>query len=102
MPIRIPEISCCSKAVCWACWIAARWGASGNLTIKHEIRYLELSVNRLSTGLLIAALFTGSSLLLSTGFPPVLAGVSVFGALGNLAAVVLGVRFLWRIRTVHG
>jgi ubiquinone biosynthesis protein len=71
---------------------------SGKLTIKHEIERLDTIVNRAIAGLLLATLFTGSSLLLSRGFPPLVSGVSVFGALGCLTAAVLGGRFLWIIR----
>lgn len=71
---------------------------SGNLTIKHEVEHLEAIVNRGVAGLLIAALFTGSSLLLSSGFPPVASGVSIFGALGCAIAAYLGGRFLWARR----
>ncbi len=71
---------------------------SGNLSIKHEVENLEVIVNRSIAGLLIAALFTGSSMLLSSGFPPLVSDVSVFGVLGCLSAAVLGGRFLWAVR----
>lgn len=72
---------------------------AGNLEIKHEHHRLEITVNRLVAGLLTAALFLGSSLILSLSVPPLLFGVSVFGLLGCLAALVLGVslyRAIWR------
>jgi len=71
---------------------------SGKLKIRHELAGLELIVNRLVGGLLIASLFLGSSLLLGWTFPPLVSGVSGFGALGCLIAMVLGGRLLWAIR----
>jgi ubiquinone biosynthesis protein len=71
---------------------------SGKLQIKHEHYHLELVVNRLVGGLLIASLFVGATILLSRDVPPQLFGVSVFGMAGSLIAVVLGSRLLWAIR----
>ena len=45
-----------------------------------------------------SALFVGSSLLWSMRAPPVLAGVSIFGAAGYMAAAYLGWRLLRAIR----
>jgi ubiquinone biosynthesis protein len=73
---------------------------AGDLTIQHEHQHLEVTASRLVAGLLIAALFTGSSMLLSRDFPPLMWGVSVFGALGCLTALVLGARLLRAIRRV--
>lgn len=71
---------------------------NGSLEIHHEHRRLEITVNRLVAGILIAALFLGSSNLLSSNTPPLLGGVSVVGALGLLTAAFLGLRLLLVIR----
>ena len=71
---------------------------AGKFKVKHEVQGLEVIANRMVAGLLIASLFMGSSMLLSRAFPPQVSGVSIFGALGCLAAIVLGVRLLWAIR----
>lgn len=71
---------------------------NGSLEIHHEHRRLEITVNRLVAGILIAALFLGSSNLLSSNTPPLLWGISIAGALGFLTAVSLGLRLLLVIR----
>ena len=71
---------------------------AGKFKVKHEVQGLEVIANRMAAGLLIASLFMGSSMLLSRAFPPQVSGVSIFGALGCLAAIVLGSRLLWAIR----
>lgn len=71
---------------------------NGSLEIHHEHRRLEITVNRLVAGILIAALFLGSSNLLGSNTPPLLWGISVAGALGFLTAVFLGLRLLLVIR----
>ena len=71
---------------------------AGKFKVKHEVQGLEVIANRMAAGLLIASLFMGSSMLLSRAFPPQVSGVSIFGALGCLAAIVLGFRLLWAIR----
>ena len=56
-------------------------------------------LNRLTYGIMIAALFLGSALLWGLSAPPVLWGVSVFGFLGVLLGVGLGAHLLflmWR------
>jgi ubiquinone biosynthesis protein len=70
----------------------------GTLTVHLDHRHLDPIVNRLVIGVLTAALFLGSSELWSRQAPPLLFGVSVFGALGYLTAIVLGIRLLWAIR----
>ncbi len=69
---------------------------NGSLEIRHGHRRLEATVNRLVFALLIAALFLGSTELWSRAAPPVLGGVSVPGILGAFAALLLGVRLLWK------
>jgi ubiquinone biosynthesis protein len=51
---------------------------------------LDSVVNRLVLGILTSSLVLGSSLLWSMKAPPAFQGVSVMGALGFLAATVLG------------
>ena len=70
---------------------------SGNYEIKHEHRRLETTVNHLVMGLLIAALFLGSTELWSRGIPPTLHDVSIPGVLGYFLALVLGFRLFRRI-----
>ena len=69
----------------------------GRLEIKHDHPHLQTVVNRLVVGLLTAALFVGSSHLCGQGFPPLLGGVSVPGALGCAVAVFLGAVLLRQI-----
>jgi ubiquinone biosynthesis protein len=66
----------------------------GRFDVHLDHRGLEPSVNRLVLGMLASALFVGSSLLLSREAPPLIAGVSVFGASGCLLAMALGLRLL--------
>jgi hypothetical protein len=56
------------------------------------------AVNRLVMGIVTAALFLGSSELWSRQAPPLLWGVSIFGALGYLMAAYLGYRLLRAVR----
>jgi len=71
---------------------------SGKFEIRLDHRHLEPSINRLVMGLLTASLFLGSTLLWSLKAPPVLGGVSVFGAAGYLLAMWWG----WRLfRAIH-
>ena len=53
-------------------------------------RHLEPSVNRLVFGLMVSALFVGSSMMWAAKAPPLLWDTSVFGVLGSGAGVVLG------------
>ncbi len=68
---------------------------SGRLKIKHEHERLDVIADRIILGILTASLFLGSSLLMSQGFPPLVAGISVIGALGYLCAVVIMGKLLW-------
>ncbi len=70
----------------------------GTLTVHLDHRHLDHVINRLVLGVLTAALFLGSSELWSRQAPPLLFGVSVFGALGYLLSVFLGWRLLRAIR----
>lgn len=67
---------------------------AGKTDVHLDHRGLEPSVNRLVLGLLTSALFLGSALLLSRDVPPLIGGVSVFGAAGCVVALGLGLRLL--------
>lgn len=71
---------------------------SGRLTVHLDHRHLDPVVNRLVLGILSASLFLGSSLLWSMKAPPILAGVSVFGAAGYIVSVYLGWKLLRAVR----
>jgi ubiquinone biosynthesis protein len=71
---------------------------TGRVNVNLEHKGLEPSVNRLVLGMLTSALFVGSAVMWSRAVPPLIAGVSVFGALGCLVSVALGLRLLWAIR----
>ncbi|VTT97154.1 ubiquinone biosynthesis protein : ABC-1 domain protein OS=Pirellula staleyi (strain ATCC 27377 / DSM 6068 / ICPB 4128) GN=Psta_3368 PE=4 SV=1: ABC1 [Gemmataceae bacterium] len=55
-------------------------------------RHLEPSVNRLVFGMMVSALFVGSSLMWAFGAPPLVWGASAFGVAGCAASAVLGYR----------
>jgi ubiquinone biosynthesis protein len=71
---------------------------AGRFRVHLDHRHLDPIVNRLVLGILTASLFLGSSLLWSMKAPPLLGGVSVFGAAGHLLAVFLGWRLFRAIR----
>lgn len=75
-----------------------RRAREGRLDVRLDHKGLDSTVNRLVYGLVTAALFLGSCLLLSSRVPPLFFDVSLFGALGSLAAIVLGLRLLRAIR----
>lgn len=68
-----------------------------SLEVHLEHRRLEETVNHLVKGLLASALFIGSAMLMSTRLPPAPGGVSIPGALGCVAAVVLAAQLLHAI-----
>ncbi len=70
----------------------------GKFTIYLDHRRLDAIVNRLVYGLLTAALFVGSSLIVKQQIPPTFKEVSVFGAAGCLTALVLGFNLLRAIK----
>ncbi len=70
---------------------------SGKFDVHLDHRGLEPSVNRLALGMLVSALFLGSSLLLSHNVPPKFHDVSILGATGMAASLTLGLRLLWAI-----
>ncbi|NWK56952.1 AarF/ABC1/UbiB kinase family protein [Verrucomicrobiaceae bacterium N1E253] len=71
---------------------------SGQLKMKHEVPRLEITINRVVAGVLIASFFLGSSLLLSFGVPPKIFGLSALGTLGCLSSLFIGLQLLWSIR----
>jgi ubiquinone biosynthesis protein len=71
---------------------------AGKIDVHLDHRGLEPSVNRLVLGMLASALFLGSALLLSREVPPLVWGVSLFGAAGCIVALALGVRLLRAIK----
>lgn len=68
---------------------------AGTLRVQFAHRNLDRSVNRLTLGLVVAALIVGSSALWSSAAPPLVGGVSLLGLVGYGLAALLGVR-LWR------
>lgn len=70
----------------------------GTLTVHLDHRHLDPIINRLVLGVLTAALFLGSSDLWSRQAPPLLGGISIFGALGYALSLWLGWRLLRAIR----
>jgi len=71
---------------------------AGRLTVHLDHRHLDPVVNRLVMGIITASVFLGSSLLWSMKAPPVLGGVSVFGAAGYLMSLYLGWRLLRAVK----
>ena len=61
-------------------------------------RHLEPSVNRLVFGLMVSALFVGSSWLWAAKAPPLIWDTSVFGFLGCFAGLVFGYRLFRAIQ----
>jgi ubiquinone biosynthesis protein len=72
--------------------------SDGTLTVHLDHRHLDPIVNRLVMGVIAAAVFLGSTELWSRQAPPLLGGVSVFGAVGYLFAAFLIWRLLRAIR----
>ena len=70
---------------------------SGQFEIKLEHRHLQAAVNRLVAGLLVAALFLGSTQLCGQSIPPLAFGVSVPGVSGCIVALVMGTLLLRNI-----
>ena len=70
----------------------------GTFDVNLEHRRMEATINRLVMGIIAAALFVGSAQLWSRAAPPVIAGVSVFGALGSALAGFLAFRLFTAIK----
>ena len=62
------------------------------LTVQLAHRHLEPSVNRLGFGLMVSALFVGSSMMWAWKAPPLWHDISIFGAFGCAVACVYGFR----------
>ena len=73
-----------------------------DLKLRHE-RLEELesridrSFNRLTYGVVVAAIIVGSSIIMQTKLPPSIYGVPILGVLGFLAAAILGFGLLLAI-----
>lgn len=81
-----------------------RAARSGRLNINIDVKRLEQlggrldhSVNRLTIGIVIAALIIGSSIVLTVSGGPTLLGLPVFGLLGFLGAVLGSLWLLYSI-----
>lgn len=70
----------------------------GRLDVHLVHQGLEGTVNRLVYGIISAALFLGSCMLLANRVPPLVYDISVFGALGCFGSLVLSLRLLRAIR----
>ncbi len=75
-----------------------RRARDGRLDVRLDHKGLDGTVNRLVYGIVTAALFLGSCLLLSSRVPPLLFDVSLFGALGCLWSIGLGLRLLRAVK----
>jgi ubiquinone biosynthesis protein len=70
----------------------------GTFSVHVDHRHIDPVINRLVLGVITAALLVSSALLWSMKAPPLIAGVSVFGAAGYLLAAYLGWRLSRAIR----
>ena len=70
---------------------------SGDVNVKFEHKRLEDSVNRLVMGLVISALFLGSSFLLALKSPPLIHDISITGIVGYIISIAMGSALLFRI-----
>ena len=70
-----------------------------NFGVNLEHRNLEQSVNRLVMGLIVSALFLGSSMLWAFKVPPHINGYSVFGIAGVIVSSLLTFRLIKEINT---
>jgi len=71
----------------------------GDISVRTEQQGMQAPVNRLTYGILIAALFLGSAMLWSSMAPPLLFGIPVIAMLGVGLALFLGFHLLillWR------
>ena len=71
----------------------------GTMSVHLEHRRLDPVVNRLVLGLVASSLFLGSSLLWSMKALPLIKGVSLFGAMGYLFALFLGLKLFRAVRS---
>lgn len=82
-----------------------RMGAKGqaklnvNLTgAQQRLSFVNKMVNKAVQALLAAALFLGSCILCGLPIQPRLWGIPLWGLIGILAALLLGIRLLWKMR----
>jgi ubiquinone biosynthesis protein len=75
-----------------------RRAREGRLDVHLVHRGLDATINRLVYGIVTAALFLGSCQVLASRVPPLVFDISLFGALGCAAAVLLGLRLLRAVR----
>ena len=78
---------------------------TGRFDVHLDHRRLGPSVNRLVVGLMVSAMFLGSSWMLSSQVSPIIfargdgsGGVSLFGLTGMIVSLLMGLRLLWAIR----
>jgi len=69
----------------------------GELQFHVQQHGVQGPLNRLTYGILVAALFLGAALLWATAAPPALWGVSIVGVLGVALALALGAHLLYLI-----
>lgn len=69
----------------------------GQFEVHLEHRRLEPAVNRLVMGMVVSAMFLGSSMLLSNKVPPLIYGHSVLGSVIFIISGALGLRLIWKI-----
>jgi ubiquinone biosynthesis protein len=55
---------------------------------------LEQASNRLALAVIIAALFVGSSMVITSDIPPIVAGMPVIGLIGYVLAGLMGISLL--------
>ena len=67
----------------------------GNFAVRLEHRHLKSAANRLVAGLFVSSLLLASSILIARNVPPLAWGLSIFGVLGYVAAVIFGFHILW-------
>jgi ubiquinone biosynthesis protein len=67
---------------------------SGTFEMRHEHQHLEESINRLVLGVLSAAFFLGSSIMLAGKVEPAPADISIIGAIGYVLSMIFGYRLL--------
>jgi len=75
-----------------------RFTREKRFAVQLQHQHLEPSVNRLVFGLMVCALFLGSSWLWAARTPPEIYGISVIGALGCFTSTVFGYRLFRAIQ----
>ncbi len=70
--------------------------------LEHLDASLKTAANRLVIGVIIGALIIGSSMLVTTGIPPLLFGYPALGIVGYLISALLGLYVVWGIMRQDG